>query len=140
LGIAQSIPVRGARMNVEKAQKRILVVDDEDHIRRILVRALMAEGYDVSDASNGADAITKVIDSTFDILISDVRMPGMNGLEAVRAIKSKRPEVIAVITSGVADEETAQAEAIAAGASAYFTKPYSLDELLTTLEEILLGE
>ena len=127
-------------MNIEKAQKRILVVDDEDHIRRILVRTLMAEGYDVSDASSGADAITKVIDSTFDILISDVRMPGMNGLEAVRAIKAKRPEIIAVITSGVADEETAQAEAIAAGASAYFTKPYSLDELLMTLEEILLGD
>ena len=127
-------------MNTKRAQTRILVVDDEDHIRKILVRTLLAEGYDVSDASSGADAVAKASETAFDILISDVRMPGMNGIEAVRSIKATKPDIIAVITSGVAEEEMAQAEAMAAGASAYFTKPYSLDELLVTLEEILFGE
>jgi len=124
-------------MNMEKAQKRILVVDDEDSIRRIMVRTLIAEGYDVTGASSGAEAVAKVENDIFDVLISDVRMPGMDGLETVRAIKARQPEIIAVMASGVSEQEIAQADAIAAGAIAYFTKPYTLDDLLTTLEEVL---
>jgi len=127
-------------MSINKAQKRILVVDDEDHIRNILMRTLIAEGYDVTGASSGAEAVSRVEDDTFDVLISDVRMPGMDGLETVRAIKARQPDIIAVMASGVSEEEIAQADAIAAGAIAYFTKPYTLDELLTTLEEVLRGE
>ena len=127
-------------MSINKAQKRILVVDDEDHIRNILMRTLIAEGYDVTGASSGAEAVSRVEDETFDVLISDVRMPGMDGLETVRAIKARQPDIIAVMASGVSEEEIAQADAIAAGAIAYFTKPYTLDELLTTLEEVLRGE
>ena len=127
-------------MSIDAVQKRVLVVDDEDHIRNILVRTLIAEGYDVTGASSGPEAIDKVADNTFDVLISDVRMPGMNGLETVRAIKARQPKIIAVMASGVSEEEIAQADAIAAGAIAYFTKPYSLDELLITLEEVLLSE
>jgi len=124
-------------MNMEKAQKRVLVVDDEDNIRSILIRTLMAEGYDVTGASSGAEAVAKVEDDTFDVLISDVRMPGMDGLETVRAIKARQPDIIAMMASGVSEQEIAQAEAIAAGAIAYFTKPFTLDDLLKTLEEIL---
>jgi len=127
-------------MSINKAQKRILVVDDEDHIRNILMRTLIAEGYDVTGASSGAEAVSRVEDDAFDVLISDVRMPGMDGLETVRAIKARQPDIIAVMASGVSEEEIAQADAIAAGAIAYFTKPYTLDELLTTLEEVLRGE
>jgi len=127
-------------MNMEKAQKRVLVVDDEDSIRRIMVRTLMAEGYDVTGASSGAEAVAKVEKGIFDVLISDVRMPGMDGLETVRATKARQPEIIAMMASGVSEQEIAQADAIAAGAIAYFTKPYSLDELLTTLEEVFFGE
>jgi len=104
------------------------------------MRTLIAEGYDVTGASSGAEAVSRVEDDTFDVLISDVRMPGMDGLETVRAIKARQPDIIAVMASGVSEEEIAQADAIAAGAIAYFTKPYTLDELLTTLEEVLRGE
>jgi len=125
-------------VNTKRAQTRILVVDDEDHIRKILVRTLLAEGYDVCDAPSGFDAIAKAAESAFDVLISDIRMPGMDGLELVRTIKADHPDIVAVMTSGVAEEEITQADAMAAGASAYFTKPYTLDELLVTIEEILL--
>jgi two-component system KDP operon response regulator KdpE len=114
---------------------RILVVDDDPQIRRVMRMTLTSQGYEVDDAKNGESALEKLRESRFDLILLDMNMPGMGGLETCRAIRSQSE--IAIVTLTVRDSETDKVEALDAGADDYVTKPYNVPELMARIRAAL---
>src|SRR5437773_12571624 len=114
---------------------RILVVDADPQIRRVLRTALIAQGYEVADERNGEEAVEKLHDEKPDLVILDVNMPRMNGLETCRAIRTTSDIPIIMLT--VRDAESDKIEALDAGADDYVTKPFSSPELLARIRAAL---
>jgi two-component system, OmpR family, KDP operon response regulator KdpE len=108
--------------------ERVLVVDDEMQITRVLRAALSAQGYDVRTANEPEEALRLVQDWMPDLIITDLMMPGMTGIELSRAIRTKSDVPILVLS--VRDQERTKIEALDAGADDYVTKPFSTQELL----------
>ncbi len=109
---------------------RILVVDDEAPVRDIVQKGLSKMGgYDVEVAQNGLDAIEKIEKDVFDLVLTDLKMPGMDGLELLKTIKGTRPEVVVILMTAYGSIETA-VEAMKMGANDYITKPINFDDLL----------
>jgi two-component system KDP operon response regulator KdpE len=107
---------------------KILVVDDEPQIRRVMRSALTKQGYLVADARSGEEALEKLRDERYDLIILDRNMPGMGGLAACRSIRSTSDVGIIMLT--VRRAESDKIEALDAGADDYVTKPFSMPELL----------
>jgi len=124
-------------MSVTQKQNtgRILVVDDEPQIRRVLRATLTAQGYEVQDARTGEDALDSVRNSRFDLILLDMNMPGMGGLETCRSIRSGSEVAIIMLT--VHDAEQDKVAALDAGADDYITKPFSMPELLARIRAAL---
>ncbi len=114
---------------------RILVVDDDPQIRRVMRVTLTGQGYEVDDAKSGDAALEKLRDQRFDLVLLDMNMPGMGGLEACRAIRGQSE--IAVIMLTVRDSEADKVDALDAGADDYITKPYNPPELLARIRAAL---
>ena len=114
---------------------RLLVVDDEPQIRRVLRSTLAARGYEVQDASSGEDALTALRNNRFDLVLLDVNMPGMGGLEACREIRAGSSAAIIMLT--VSDSEVDKVGALDAGADDYVTKPFGMPELLARIRAAL---
>jgi len=114
---------------------RILVVDDDPQIRRVLRTALIAQGYEVADARNGEEAVEKLHDEKPDLVILDMNMPRMNGLETCRSIRTTSDVPIIMLT--VRDAESDKVGALDAGADDYMTKPFSSPELLARIRAAL---
>ena len=107
---------------------KILVVDDEPQIRRVMRSALTKQRYMVADARNGEEALEKLRDERYDLIILDRNMPGMGGLAACRSIRATSDVGIIMLT--VRKTEPEKVEALDAGADDYVTKPFSMPELL----------
>lgn len=118
-----------------EAKQRILVVDDEPQITRVLRRSLISQGYDVHIASDGDSALQTFGDWTPDLVVTDLAMPNMNGLELCRQLRaiSKVP----IIVLSVRGEEKTKVEALDCGADDYVTKPFGMDELLARIRATL---
>jgi two-component system, OmpR family, KDP operon response regulator KdpE len=114
---------------------RVLVVDDDPQIRRVLRTALVAQGYESIDARNGEEAIERLGEEKPDLIILDVNMPRMNGLETCRVIRSTSDIPIIMLT--VRDTESDKIQALDAGADDYVTKPFSSPELLARIRAAL---
>ena len=114
---------------------RVLVVDDEPQIRRVLRSALAARGYEVQDAPTGEDALECLRQGRFDLVLLDVNMPGMGGLEACREIRAGSAAAIIMLT--VSDSEEDKVAALDAGADDYVTKPFGMPELLARIRAAL---
>ncbi|MEX2262736.1 MAG: response regulator transcription factor [Bryobacteraceae bacterium] len=114
---------------------RILVVDDEPQIRRVLRTALSARGYEVQDARTGEEALEKLREARFDLVLLDMNMPGMGGLEACRTIRSSSEVAIIMLT--VRNMEQDKVAALDAGADDYITKPFGTQELLARIRAAL---
>ncbi len=114
---------------------RILVVDDDPQIRRVLRTTLIAQGYEVIDARSGDEALERVRAEKFDLVVLDMNMPGMNGIETCRSIRSGSD--IAIIMLTVRDSEEDKVEALDAGADDYVTKPFGSPELLARIRAAL---
>jgi two-component system KDP operon response regulator KdpE len=108
--------------------ERILVVDDEIQITRVLRASLSAQGYDVRAANDPEEALRLFEEWNPDLVISDLAMPGMSGVELCRAIRRKATTPILILS--VRDQERVKVEALDAGADDYVTKPFSIQELL----------
>lgn len=117
------------------AQRRILAVDDEAGVRRVIVRLLSAD-YSVQVVADGAAALRRLRDPRPDLLLLDIRLPGVDGLEVLRAARVEAPDLRVVMLTGIADLEEVQA-AFAAGACAYLTKPFSAADLRGVVEHVL---
>jgi len=114
---------------------KIMVVDDDPQIRRVLRTALVAQGYEAVDARNGEEALDMLREQKADLVILDVNMPGMNGLETCRAMRSITEVPIVMLT--VRDAESDKVEALDAGADDYVTKPFGSPELLARIRAAL---
>ena len=114
---------------------RILVVDDDPQIRRVMRVTLTGQGYEVDDAKNGEAALEKLRGERFDLVLLDMNMPGMGGLETCRAIRAQSEMAIVMLT--VRDSEADKVEALDAGADDYITKPYNAPELLARIRAAL---
>jgi len=114
---------------------RILVTDDDPQIRRVLRTALVAQGYEVVAARNGEEALERMRDEKLDLIILDMNMPGMGGLETCRLIRSTSDVALIMLT--VRDAESDKVEALDAGADDYITKPFSSPELLARIRAAL---
>jgi len=114
---------------------RILVVDDEPQIRRIMRATLTGAGYEVDDAKTGEEALEKVREFRPELVLLDINMPGMDGLEACRVIRASQNVAIVMLT--VHNTEAAKVEALDAGADDFVTKPFSTPELLARIRAAL---
>ena len=114
---------------------RILVVDDDPQIRRVMRVALTGQSYEVDDAKSGEAALDKLRGQRFDLVLLDMNMPGMGGLETCRAIRAQSD--IAIIMLTVRDSESDKVDALDAGADDYVTKPYNSPELLARIRAAL---
>jgi two-component system response regulator PilR (NtrC family) len=110
------------------AKPRILVVDDEPSMREMLRIVLRRDGYDVLVAENGKEAIDALTHERIDLLLSDIKMPDISGVDVLRAAKELSPDIVAFMMTAYASTDTA-VEAMRLGAVDYFTKPFSMDEL-----------
>lgn len=116
-------------------KKRILIVDDEPQITRVLRMSLSTRGYDVRSAADGESALETFHDWPPDLVITDLSMPGMSGIELCRQLRSISP--IPIIVLSVKGEERTKVEALDAGADDYLTKPFGMDELLARIRATL---
>jgi DNA-binding NtrC family response regulator len=115
---------------------RILVVDDEANARTALAELLREEGYSVEMAADGFKALPKLTDFAPDVLLTDLKMPGLDGLELMTKAKDLDPEIGVVVMTAYGAVETA-VKAMRHGAADYLTKPLNLDELVLVLERVL---
>ena len=109
----------------------ILAVDDEPQITRVLRTALTAHGYDVRVAQDGESALEVMKDWRADLVVTDLAMPNIDGVELCRRIRQKSE--IPIIVLSVRDQEKTKIEALDAGADDYVTKPFSVDELMARI-------
>ena len=116
--------------------KRVLIVDDEKNMRWVLGQALSAEGFDVSEAVDGATALAAVAEQEPDVMVLDHRMPEPDGMEVLRRVRAKGLSFPIIMLTAHGNVATA-VEAMKAGASEYLTKPFDLEELKLAIDKAL---
>ena len=118
---------------------RLLIVDDEPIKRSVLADGLREAGYDVTTATNPLEAEPMLAGTPFDVVLTDLRMPGQNGIDFLRELKAKRPELGVIVMTAYGTVETA-VEAMKLGAFDYIQKPFSTEELLLKLDRLFRFE
>ncbi|HSB80732.1 MAG TPA: sigma-54 dependent transcriptional regulator, partial [Candidatus Methylomirabilis sp.] len=116
--------------------ERILIVDDEEQMRDLLVKVLEKNGFQVAVCGGGGEALAFLEKEPMDLVVTDVRMPGMGGMEALRAIKELNPEIVVIIMTAFGSIDQA-VQAVKDGAYDYINKPFKIDEMLLTIEKAL---
>lgn len=116
-------------------KRNILVVDDEPQITRVLKTTLSAQGYNIRAAADGLQALEEMNSWSPDLIITDLRMPNMDGLELCRRVRARTR--VPIIVLSVKGEETTKVEALDAGADDYVTKPFGVNELLARVRAAL---
>ena len=119
-----------------KTRYRILIVDDEGNVRRMLTTAFSLQGHETHCASNGEEALQQFADVPPDVVLMDIRMPEMNGLDALKAMRARQPRIPVILMTAYAEVETA-VEALRSGAFDYVIKPFDLDELHLLIQRAL---
>jgi two-component system, OmpR family, KDP operon response regulator KdpE len=117
--------------NEKRMAGRILIIDDEAQITRVLRTALSAQAYDVRIANDPEEALLLFEDWAPDLIVTDLMMPGLSGIDVCKAIRKKTSTPIIVLS--VRDQERSKVEALDAGADDYVTKPFSIQELLARI-------
>lgn len=116
--------------------ERILVVDDELFVRELLLEFLSSQGYEVSLADSGENAVKIMQTEPMDVVLLDLKMPGINGIETLRQIKRIDANALAIIMTGYPTIESS-IEALRHGAYDYVIKPFKLNELKSSIERAL---
>jgi two-component system NtrC family response regulator len=122
-------------MSENNAQPKMLVVDDKVNVRSLLESAFQDRGYDVTTASCGEDAIALLAEKPFDVVLTDLNMPGKSGLEVLKAAKSARPEIEVILITAYGTIHTA-VEAMRLGAYDFITKPFKIAEIESKVDRI----
>ncbi|TFH64125.1 MAG: sigma-54-dependent Fis family transcriptional regulator, partial [Candidatus Zixiibacteriota bacterium] len=117
----------------------ILVIDDKDSMREMLTVSLTSEGYDVEVASSGDVGIAKSKEKHFDVILTDLKMPDISGMDVLTQVKEHDPETAVIVMTAYGTVDTA-VEAMKLGAFDYLQKPFSTEELLLKLDKLLRFE
>jgi two-component system response regulator PilR (NtrC family) len=121
---------------MSESQKHLLIVDDEKPLREAIAERLADQGFAVEQADSGEQALDRLAEFAFDIIITDLRLPGIDGRKVLDAALARYPEIIAIIITGFGTVKDA-VEAIKQGASDFITKPFQFDALLHVLNSAL---
>ena len=119
--------------------RRVLIVDDEANIRLTLLETLASLDVQAETAENGRDALRMMEDRTYDLLLLDLKMPGMSGMEVLEEVARRAPDVPVVMITAHGDVETA-VEAMQAGATTFIQKPFTLSQIRALVAETLDSE
>jgi DNA-binding NtrC family response regulator len=119
-----------------ESPRHLLLVEDEAPLREAIAAQLSDRGYDVHEAGTGEDAVAKLAEFAFDIIVTDLRLPGIDGSAVVEAAVGRYPEIIAIVVTGYGTVKDA-VEAIKCGASDFVSKPFQFDELVHALDSAL---
>jgi DNA-binding NarL/FixJ family response regulator len=118
--------------------KRLLIVDDEPNLLRAVEACLRAEGFEIVTARSGRAALVRIAETVPDLVVSDIRMPGMNGFEFAQHLRaSSRTMLVPVVFLTAKDETADRIEGFRSGVDAYLTKPFEPDELVAVIKNIL---
>lgn len=117
-------------------KKKILVVDDEQNSREGLTKILIKEGYEVVAAESGEDALVEAKKEDFDLIITDLRMPEVSGIDVLEKIRAKKPDIGVIIVTAYG-EVNSYLKAMTLGAFEYLNKPIKLDELRRVISKAL---
>ena len=117
-------------------KKRILVVEDDEEMRSLLKDFIEAEGFEIDSVGNGSEAFRILVRELFDLVITDIRMPGLTGLDIIPGIKKLQPETPIIAITAFGSEEVHR-RAMERGATAYLEKPLRFHELKTMIHEIM---
>lgn len=117
-------------------EPNILIVDDQFGIRVLLTEVLQKEGYETFQAANGPQALSLAANHEIDLVLLDMKIPGMDGIEILKKLKEDALKAKVIIMTAYGELDMIQ-EAMALGAITYFSKPFDIDELLVTVKEHL---
>ncbi len=118
--------------------KKVLIIDDEPEICKMVTESLFDAGYSASYALNGPDGLAMIKRDLPSLVLLDVGMPGMDGIEVMRLIREQYPALLVVVLTGNRDTETVK-KMIGLGASEYLTKPINLETLLDQFVRDMIG-
>ncbi len=113
----------------------ILLVEDEEKLARFVELELLHEGYEVSKSTNGREALSMAISGTYDLILLDIMLPGLNGLEVLRRLEQDKPTPVILLTAR--DAVMDKVAGLDAGAVDYITKPFAIEELLARIRVAL---
>ena len=130
------VPAGGAAAQAASARKRVLVVDDEASIRDLLSKTLALADYEVDTVGDGASALDRMRASAYDLLIADLKMPGMDGLSLIKQAKLIKSDLPVIIITGFSTESSA-IEAVNLGVAGYLTKPFRVPQVLAAAARAL---
>jgi DNA-binding NtrC family response regulator len=119
-----------------REKNRILIIEDDKRLREVLKKILDREGFDVEISGDGAGGITEIKQDFFDIALTDLKMPGMDGIEVLKAIKKISPQTYVIIMTAYGTIDSA-VEAMKNGAFDYITKPFKTEEILIVIQKAL---
>ena len=125
--------------NIGRETFKILVVDDEETVREMLVTYLETEGYDVGTADSGVTALQVIEEFKPQVVLLDIRMPDMDGLQCLRSIMKQNPDIAVVMMSGFVSEQIAR-KTLEIGAFDYVNKPISLEHLMRILQLVKISK
>jgi DNA-binding NtrC family response regulator len=115
---------------------RILVIEDDEEMKSLLEDFLTEEGYEADSANNGSEAFGKLARKPFDLVITDIRMPGLTGLDILSAVKKFQPEMPVIVITAFGGEEVHR-RSMARGADGYLEKPIHFHKLKTLIQEMV---
>jgi len=121
---------------MSETQRKVLIVDDEETIRELLKQTLEEVGYSVITATNGLEALEQVSLLEVNVVLLDIKMPGMSGMEVLAKLTADWPETCVIMVTGVADMQTA-IEAMKLGAYDYLVKPLNLDDVVVKIQRAI---
>src|SRR3954466_9670154 len=113
--------------------KHLLLVEDEAALRQAVAEQLTDRGYLVRQADSGEAAVAQLAEFAFDVIITDLRLPGMDGTALIQSAVARYPEIVAIVVTGYGTTKHA-VDAIKSGASDFVSKPFQIDELMHALE------
>jgi DNA-binding response OmpR family regulator len=119
-----------------KQKKRILVVEDDEGMRSLLRDFFEEEGFEVETAEDGAKVVPRLIKSSFDLVITDIRMPGLSGLDILPTLKKIQPGVAVLVITAFGGKDVRH-RTLARGADAYLEKPLQLEKLKTLVNQLV---
>ncbi len=121
---------------MDNVKKRILIIEDDEEMGSLLKDFLEQDGFQIDSVSNGSEAFRRIAREPFDLIITDIRMPGLTGLDILPGIKKLQPEASIIVITAFGSEEVRR-RAFDKGATAYLEKPVLFNELSTLVHEMV---